>query len=213
MNQEFVQTLFYGNVGLAPEEFTGLAVRYSDPAATNGSHVLDAGGAGSDNSSIWLVGWGDDSLCGIFPKGSKAGLVHEDLGLQTIEVAGGVGGSKMRAYQDHFQWKCGIALKDWRFVVRIGSIDISNLVTKTNAADLVELMIKAQHRMPNMNAGKKFVYYMNRSVFQMLDIQRRDAVIAGGGLIYKDVDGMSVPHFRNIPIKVIDQLTELESLV
>jgi hypothetical protein len=24
MNQEFAQTLFYGNAGLAPEEFTGL---------------------------------------------------------------------------------------------------------------------------------------------------------------------------------------------
>src|SRR5262245_18558993 len=29
MNQEMAQTLFYGNAGLAPEEFTGLSVRYS----------------------------------------------------------------------------------------------------------------------------------------------------------------------------------------
>lgn len=212
MNQEMVSTLFYGNSGLSPEEFTGLSVRYSDPAATNGQNVIDAGGAGSDNSSIWLVGWGAQTVHGIFPKGSKAGLIHEDLGEVTVETTAGIAGTRMRAYQDHWQWKCGIALKDWRYAVRIGSIDISNLVSKSSAADLIELMIKAIHRLPTLGMGKP-VFYMNRSVFQMLDIQRRDDVITGGGLVYKDVDGMMVPTFRGIPIRKVDALTETEAAV
>ena len=81
MNQEMTQTLFYGNSGLSPEEFTGLAPRYSAlTGAGNISHVLNAGGAGSDNASIWLIGWGSQGLFGIYPKGSQAGLVHKDLG-------------------------------------------------------------------------------------------------------------------------------------
>lgn len=212
MNQEMVSTLFYGNSGLAPEEFTGLSVRYSDPLATNGQNVIDAGGAGSDNSSIWLIGWGAQTIHGIFPKGSKAGLIHEDLGEVTVETTAGIAGTRMRAYQDHWQWKCGIALKDWRYAVRIGSIDISNLVSKSSAADLIELMIKAIHRLPTLGMGKP-VFYMNRSVFQMLDIQRRDDVITGGGLVYKDVDGIMVPTFRGIPIRKVDALVETEALV
>lgn len=212
MNQEMASTLFYGNAGLAPEEFTGLSIRYSDPLATNGQNVIDAAGAGSDNSSIWLVAWGAQTIHGIFPKGSKAGLMHEDLGEVTVETSAGVGGTRMRAYQDHFQWKCGVALKDWRYVVRIGSIDISNLVAKSSAADLIELMIKAIHRLPTMGLGKP-VFYMNRTVFQMLDIQRRDDVISGGGLIYADVDGKLVPTFRGIPIRVVDALVETEAAV
>jgi hypothetical protein len=212
MNQEMVSTLFYGNSGLAPEEFTGLSVRYSDPAATNGSNVIDAGGSGSDNSSIWLIGWGAQTVHGIFPKGSKAGLIHEDLGEVTVETTAGIAGTRMRAYQDHWQWKCGIALKDWRYAVRIGSIDISNLVSKSSAADLIELMIKAIHRLPTLGMGKP-VFYMNRSVFQMLDIQRRDDIITGGGLVYKDVDGIMVPTFRGIPIRKVDALVETEALV
>jgi len=212
MNQEFVSTLFYGNSGTAPEEFTGLSIRYSDPTATNGENVLDAGGSGSDNASIWLVGWGENSISGIFPKGSKAGLIHEDLGEVTVEVSAGISGNRMRAYQDHWQWKCGIALKDWRYVVRIGSIDVSNLVAKTSAADLIELMIKAVHRIP-MLAGVKPVFYMNRTLFQMLDIQRRDDVISGGGLSYKDVDGVIVPTFRGIPVRKVDALVENEAAV
>lgn len=212
MNQEMASTLFYGNSGLAAEEFTGLSVRYSDPAAVNGQNVIDAAGAGSDNASIWLVAWGGQTVHGIFPKGSKAGLIHEDLGEVTVETTAGVAGTRMRAYQDHWQWKCGVALKDWRYVVRIGSIDISNLVAKSSAADLIELMIKAIHRLPTMGLGKP-VFYMNRTVFQMLDIQRRDDVVSGGGLIYADVDGKIVPTFRGIPIRKVDALLETEVAV
>jgi hypothetical protein len=210
MNQEMASTLFYGNAGVAPEEFTGLAVRYSDPTATNGSHVLDAGGAGADNSSIWLVVWGGQTVHGIFPKGSKAGLIHEDMGEVTVETTAGIAGTRMRAYQDRWQWKCGIALKDWRYVVRIGSIDISALLTTPDV--IVDFMIQAIHRINNLRLGRP-VFYMNRTVFQQLDIARRDTVIAGGGITFDNVDGKIQYSFRGIPIRVCDALTQTEALV
>lgn len=211
MNQEMASTLFYGNSSVAPEEFTGLAVRYSSLSAANGQNIVSGGGAGSDNSSMWLVVWGAQTCCGIYPKGSKAGLYHEDLGLQTIETSSGIAGTRMRAYQDHFKWKVGIALKDWRYVVRIANIDISNLVAKSSAADLIDLMIKAIHRIPNINMGKP-CFYANRTIVQMLDIQRRDDML-NGGIKYEEVDGKLIPHFRGIPIKKVDALTEAEAVV
>lgn len=213
MNQEMASTLFYGNSGTAPEEFTGLAVRYSAiSGATNGRNVLAGGGSGSDNSSVWLVGWGDQSIYGIFPKNSKAGITHENRGLETVEVTAGVAGSRMLAYRDMWRWKNGIALKDWRYVVRIANVDISALVAKSSAADLTEFMIKAIHRLPNLNIVKP-VFYMNRTCFQMLDIQRRDDVISGGGLTYPVVDGKIIPTFRGIPIRICDALVENEATV
>jgi len=212
MNQEMASTLFYGNSGLAAEEFTGLSVRYSDPAATNGQNVLDAGGSGSDNTSVWLICWGANTVHGIFPKGSKAGLIHEDHGEVTVETTAGIAGQRMRAYQDQWQWKCGVAVRDWRYAVRIGSIDVSNLVAKSSAADLTELMIKAYHRIPTMGMGK-CAFYMNRTVKQMLDIQRRDDVQSGGSLVYNDVDGKLIPSFRGIPVRTVDAILETEALV
>lgn len=212
MNIEMAQTLFYGNSSVSPEEFTGLAPRFSLLSAANGQNIIDAQGSGSDNSSIFLVAWGENTVHGIFPKGSKAGLVHTDKGLVTVETTAGVGGSRMEAYQDKWQWKCGIALKDWRYVVRIANIDISNLVAKSSAADLIELMIKSIHRLPTMKLGKP-VFYMNRSTFQMLDIQRRDDVISGGQLVYDKVDGILMPSFRGIPIRICDALVETEARV
>lgn len=214
MNQEMAQTLIYGNGGTAPEEFTGLAARYASLSASvaSSANVLSGGGTGSDNSSIYLVNWGPQSCFGIFPKGSKAGLSHDDYGEVTVETTAGVGGSRMRAYQERWGWDGGIALKDWRHVVRICNIDISNLVAKSSAADLIELMIKAIHRIPSFKIGKP-AFYLNRTCYEMLDIQRRDDVTAGGQLKYTEVDGVMRPTFRGIPLNKVDALLETEAQI
>jgi len=213
MNQEMASTFFYGNQGVKQEEFSGLSIRYSDVTAQNARCIIDAGGAdGSDNASIWLIGWGENSIHGIFPRGSIAGLVHNNYGEVTVEVTAGVAGSRMRAYQERWQWKAGIALKDWRYVVRIGSIDVSNLVAASGAADLVEAMIKATHRIESLENVRP-VFYMNRTVFAYLDIQRRTDVSGGGQLSYDVVDGRRIAMFRGIPIVVTDALLNTEAPV
>lgn len=217
MNIEMASTLFYGNSGTAPEEFTGLAARYSSLSAANGQNIVSGSGSDAGNqSSIWLICWGPQSIFGIYPKGSKAGLVHNDLGIETVNDANGVAGALMRAYRDQFTWDAGIALKDWRYVVRIANIDISNLVAKSSAADLFDLMIKAIHRLPVGSLGSstmKAAFYMNRTVAQMLDIQTRDDVQTGGQLKYETVDGVARSSFRGIPIRTVDALTETENQV
>jgi hypothetical protein len=212
MGQEKASTLFYGNSSTAPEEFTGLSARYSSLSATNGQNILSAGASGSDNSSVWLIVWGEQTLHGIYPKGSQAGLQHKDLGEQVVETSAAMGGNRMLAFRDQFTWKCGIALRDWRFAARICNIDISALVANSSGADLINLMIKAMHRIPSLTVGKA-AFYMNRSVMQMLDIQKRDAVMSGGQLSYDHVDGKPAMKFRGVPVRVCDALHELETVV
>lgn len=210
MSQEFAATVFYGSTA---DEFFGLSSRYSSTSAANGQNIVKAGGASTDNSSIWLICWAPEKIFGIFPKGLPAGVQHFDHGEVTVENAGGVTGAKMRAYQDRFTFKGGIVVKDWRWAVRIPNIDISNLVTESSAADLSKLMIKAMHRLPSLAGGGKMSFYMNRTVLQMLDIQKRSGVQTGGQLSYSEVDGKPVQTFRGIPVKVCDALLENESLV
>lgn len=210
MSQEVVGTSFYGNAGLSPEEFTGLSPRYSViSGATNRSHILDGGGTSTDNSSIWLIGMGEDGLQGIYPQGSTAGVQHKDLGEDDVVDADG---NTFRAWKDWWCWKPGLVLPDWRHVVRICNIDISNLIAKSSAADLPELMIKATHRLPR-NKQVKYYWYMNRTCLEMLDIQLRDDVGGGGQLKYDVVDGLPVTTFRGIPVRICDQLLETESRV
>lgn len=216
MNQEMVGTMFYGNTGTAPEEFLGLSVRYNDDTAGNGQNIIDGEGATgqTDCSSIWLIGWGPNSVYGIYPKGSQGGLTHEDLGLVTVETSAGIGGNRMRAYQDHWVWKPGIAVADWRYAVRVANIDISALLAKTGTGntDLVEAMIKAYHRIP-FPETVRLGFYMNRTVYQMLNIQRRDDALGGTGISMQDVDGRLTPVFNysQTPIRIVDQLTVAET--
>ena len=213
MDEQMAQTLFYGNANVTPESFTGFSVRFGAiSGAGNAQNVIDAGGTGSVNASIYLVVWGENSVHGIFPKGSKAGLLHEDLGEETVEVTAGVAGSRMRAYRDRWQWKAGIAMRDWRYVVRIANIDTTNLVGITNGANLFTLMIKAIHRIPNIKSGKA-AFYMNRTCFEYLDIQARNAVQTGGQLKYEVVDGEPQHSFRGIPVRKVDQLLVSEARV
>jgi hypothetical protein len=210
MNQEMASTVFYGNGGLSPAEFNGLSVRYGDTTANNSRNIINGGATAgqTDCSSIWLVVWGE-GVHGIFPKGSKAGLEHQDFGETTSETTAGatgtVSGRRLRVYSEQYKWKTGLVLKDWRQVARIGSIDISS-----NSADYIDLMTKAKNRIENLNAGRP-VFYMNRTIAERLELLRRADVIAGGGLTYDMVDGKWEASFRGIPIRVCDSLLETET--
>lgn len=210
MNQEMQSTIIYGNGGLAPEEFTGLSPRYSSSTADNGDNVIKAGGAGADNTSIWLVAWGEETTHGIFPKGSKAGLIHEDYGETTVEVTAGVAGSRMRAFQERYQWKAGIVVKDWRYVVRICNIDVSDLAGGS-PPDLIDAMEQAEEIIPN-SLGRR-VFYCNRRVRRYLRKQVRADVAAGGGLTYENFAGKPTLMFGSTPIRRVDAILNTEALV
>ncbi len=222
MNQEFAQTLFYGNSGTNPEEFTGFAPRYSSLTATNGQNILDAGGTGSDMSSVWLIGWGENTVCGIFPKGSMAGILHEDLGLDTVEVTAGIAGSRMRAYRDRWQWKGGIALKDWRYVVRIANIDTSELAGLSGAQELTDatflpkLMSRAIDRLPSIG-NNRMAFYANRTIMSLLRVaaqEKSNSVLAiqpGFNQFGERIQsGLTV---LGVPLRMCDQLTITETQI
>jgi hypothetical protein len=214
MSQEFASKVFSGNAATTPEEFDGLNKRYASSSGNSADNVILGGGSGADNSSIWLIVWGPNTVHGFYPKGSKAGLEHRNHGEGIVETTAGIAGTRMVAYRDQFIWKCGLAVRDWRAAARICNIDISALVAQSSAADLFTLMKKAYHRIHNLNAGRA-VWYMNRTVFQELDIQadRGNISTSGGGIYYQNIEGRIQSVFRGIPVHVCDALPEDESLV
>lgn len=206
MAQKFATTFWYGNAGTDPEQFTGMSTRYGLRSAANGDNIVDAGGTGSDNSSIWFLGMGE-GVSGIYPKGSQAGLQHEDLGVQEAFDASGY---RFRALIDWYQWKCGIMTKDWRNNVRIANIDISNMVAQSGQAVITTQLIKAVARLYEKRGVK---IYMNRTILQYLELEQRAAVSVGGQLSYDVIDGLPVTSFRGIPIRISDSLLETEARV
>jgi len=216
MNQQFVSTLFYGNVFANPGTFLGFAPRYGAiSGAVNQQNIISLGGAGSTNTSIWIIGWAEDTVCGIFPKGTMAGLSHEDYGLQTVQaqVAGGAVGMTsgfMRAYQDRFVWEPGVAVRDWRYVVRIANINVPNLVTNTTAPDLINALSRSLDRFPSLK-GVRPVIYMNRTIYSFLRLQGANksaaAVTVMPGLNQFELG------FEGVPIRRVDQILNTEAQI
>jgi len=211
MNQTMASTLFYGNPASDPKQFLGLATRYSSTSAGNGQNILKGGGSGSANTSIYLVVWGENSVFCPFPKGSKAGLIHEDLGLNTVWDSNQ---ARYQAYRTHYQWKNGLVVKDWRYVVRIANIDTT--ITNNNlAADLIALMSRALDRIPNLAMGRP-VFYMNRTVYSILRLQALNksnyALSVEKGLTQFGT-AASWLSFNGVPLRRVDQLLNTESTV
>lgn len=211
MSQEMADSLFYATETTEPEAFTGLAPRYNSLAAANAENIIDAGGTGTDNSSIWLVGWGPNTVHGIIPKGSKAGLQMKDLGEVTIENVDGAGG-RMQAYRTHYRWDAGLTVRDWRYVVRIANIDKSLLVKDAaTGADLTDLMVLAEERVPNLS-NARFVWYVPRNIRGWL---RRQLInkTKNSTLTQENQAGKMVTMFDGIPVKRVDALAADEARV
>ena len=209
MNQNLANTLFYGDTSTTPQRFTGLAPRFNSKAAENGQNIIDAGGTGNDLTSIWLCVWGPNTLHGIYPKGSKAGLVIRDLGEDTVKDAEG---GEYQAYRTHYKWDAGLTLRDWRYVVRIANINWQQLTKDAQAgADLIDLMTQAIELLPNANMGRA-VFYVNRKVRSFLRRQIANKV-AGSTLTMEQVAGKHVVSFDGIPVKRSDALLLSEAQV
>lgn len=209
MGQEMAQTLFYGNEGTEPEAFTGLAPRYNSKSAENADNIIDAGGSGSDNTSIWLCVWGNQTGHGIYPKGSLAGLQMTDKGQVTVENVDGNGG-RMEAYRTHYRWDCGLTIRDWRYFVRIANVDVSDLDTLANTKNIINWMIQASERIPELGKGRA-AFYMNRRIREKLRLGILEKVSTN--LTWETVAGERVMTFDDIPVRRTDALVNTESRV
>lgn len=209
MGQEMASTLFYGNEGTEPEAFTGLAPRYNSKSAQNADNIIDAGGAGSDNTSIWLCVWGPQTGFGIYPKGSTAGLQMTDKGQVTVENVDGNGG-RMEAYRTHYRWDAGLTIRDWRYFVRIANIDVSDLDTVANTKNLINWMIQASERIPELGKGRA-AFYMNRRLREKLRLGILEKI--SSNLSWENIAGERVMTFDDIPVRRCDALVNTEARV
>ena len=223
------ETFFYGDTDVNPERFMGLVPRYSilsDDEDNIGYNIIDAGGTGGDNTSIWFVNYSDQTTHMIYPKGqskrktgkegeSYVGITHRDMSPNgSVELTAEDGG-KYLGYQDWFKAKMGLVVRDWRYNVRIANIDKSVIANMGNenytGPDLINEMIRAYNRIEDMDTGKNCIY-VNRDVLTAIDlnIANKKTVAAFN---WGEIEGKRVRMFREIPVKLCDAILNTEERV
>lgn len=224
MSQEMATGMFYHDTATTPEKFKGLAARFNvyntnpgDPTKPHvANQVIHGGGAGSDNTSIWFVTWGDHATSLLYPKGTKAGVSIADKGEEAVKDGNGLTYyAKVTTFEHHL----GAFVKDWRYNARVANIDVSDM--RAGTVDLWALMRKAYYRLQSrrLNAQtSRIAIYMNRDVLEILDAQSSDrALVAANpnytGLGHAQVEGKEVRTYRGIPIREVDAILNTEALV
>ncbi len=209
-NNKAARYMIYGNTQAEPQAFLGLAPRYNDKSAESGANIVDAGGTGSTNTSIWFVTWGEMTTHLLYPKGSVAGFQHKFLGQQTARAENG---GDFEAYRDHFKWDIGMSVRDWRANARIANIDVTALTRDgATGANIIDLMIDAMYRIDNPEQGEgRTVIYANRTIQTWLHKQAMNS--KNVNLTIGEYGGKKIPEFLGVPIKRNDAILNTEARV
>lgn len=210
ISHELASVMIYGDTATDPEKFTGLAARYNDTTADNGNQIVDAGGTGSDNTSVWFVTWGEQTCHLLYPEGSELGIRRKDKGVETKENSDG---SLYEVYREKFGMDVGMSVRDWRGISRVANIDISALTSDAaTGANLIDLMIDAYYQLDNPGmANGNCVIYCSRTIAKFLHKQAMNKTNVE--LTLEEFAGRKVPMFLGHPIRRMDALLETEAQV
>lgn len=215
--QEVQRVYFYGDARLEPDKFHGLSPRYSTLANPT---VVNGGGSGSDNMSMWFVTHGVGKTQLIYPKGTMGGISREDKGEHpAVDVNGNTYFAKIEEFRQHV----GLAIGDARWNARICNIDVSAaLAGSVNLFGLLRSAYYKMQRRRNMNIKNggmvspgNTVIYMNRTALEVLDLLGTNAGASDNfvRLVPKEIEGREVMTWRGIPIRETDGLVNNEALV
>ncbi|GAA0623298.1 major capsid protein [Thalassospira tepidiphila] len=206
MTQKVAELLGYGNNTLNKKEFHGFAPRYPYKDSPN---VVDAGGSGSNCASMYAVVWGVDAACGIFPKGTKAGIEEKDLGEYD---AYDENGDPYRVVGDEYKWFPGLTVKDWRCVSRVCNIDVTKLDLSPGDSGYIDLRkatIKAKNKIPGTKRSR-MIWYCPEPVMSMLEMQAGDP--KNVHLRYGEwQDSKNVLFLHGRPVRQVDALLTTET--
>lgn len=216
ISQTMASAFFYEDTATNPKAFKGLGARFNNTTGQSGKQIVNAGGTGTDNTSIWFVTWGDNQCHLLYPENSQAGLKREDKGEQRVMDQDG---NPYYVQEELFSWHMGTSVRDWRYVTRIANIDVSQLADGN--VDIYRFMRQAHYRNRGrrIKAGRMAIY-CNSDVMEALDAAGTGSVNTSAGhsvdklrIRPMEVQGKEVMAYRSIPIREVDAILNTEAQV
>lgn len=219
MAQELVTAMFYHNSATDVRLPKGLGARYGVKATSGaGNQIVDAGGTGSDNTSIWMVEWGYDGVSVIYPDGTTGGITRENKGEQRVPDAAG---NPYFVEEELFRCHVGFSVGDWQRVVRIANVDVSDI--KAGSVDLYKFMRQGYYKMKSRRVNKimdqkapgRIAIYCNRDVLEALDgLATNDGTTDNfTRLKMGEIEGKEVLTYRGMPLRETDALLNTEARI
>jgi len=219
MAQELMTAMFYHDPDSNPKYPMGLGARFGQLGTSGAANqVIDAGGSGSDNTSIWFVEHGYSGLSVIYPKGTPAGMQRKNRGSQMVTDANG---DPYFVEMEEFRTHVGFSIGDWQRVVRIANIDVSDM--QAGSVDLYKWMRKGYYKLKNRRVSKvmnqespgRVSIYCNRDVLEALDALGTNDGASDSFIRLRpqEIQGREVMTYRGMPIRETDAILNTEAEV
>jgi hypothetical protein len=214
LSKQATTAMFYENELTNPERITGLSAHYSTVStatAASAENVIDCGGTGSDNMSIWMLDLGEGKIAGLLPEGGRTGVQRGGRRLVDVQDAVGIAGATFEAYKETLTWQLGLVVEDWTCGVRLCNIDSSDLVANAGAqADLWVKIIQGLEKLSADSDGRKIIV-MNRRAKTWLRIQALSK--SAYQTTFETVGGKPVTMIDGIPVVTCDALVNTEARI
>lgn len=174
LNNDMVKAMFKASIKNHPASFDGLEARYNsmDPKISpNYRQVIDCGGKGDNLTSMWVVGWGLNTVFGLYPQRSTLGIKVEPRGLVRVNDPNGY---PIYGDETQYEWSFGLGIKDRRAVVRLANINVDDLLNAQGVGsvdlsapksnNMLTYLQRALAMLPRSN-NMRIGIYANRDVF------------------------------------------------
>lgn len=219
MSQDLMTALFYYDSATNVRHPKGLGARFGKLATSGaGAQIIDAGGVGSDNTSIWMVEWGYDGLSVIHPAGTVGGIQRENKGQQRVLDTNG---NPYYVEEELFRCHVGYSLGDWQRVSVVRNIDVSEV--QAGNVDLYKFLRKAYYKMKSRRVNKvmdqkapgRIAVYCNRDILEALDALGTNAGANDNftRLRPMEIQGKEVLGYRGFPLRETDAILNTEARV
>lgn len=215
--QEVSSSVWYSDVNVNGKKFHGLGARYN---TLDNPNVIDGGGIGSDNTSIWMVTHGDMHTSLITPEGVTAGVTQEDMGRQRVLDGDG---NPYYVLEEKFEQHVGLTVRDWRATGRVANIDVSDALAGT--VDVYGLLRSLYY---SLNGRRQYKYdkdgqpqqgrtvlYMNKAMLEVLDMLGTNNGASDSFIRLRpmELQGQEVMSYRGMPIREDDSILVTEAAI
>lgn len=200
IGQTQASRFFYGNNAADPDQMTGLAPRMS---TVNNNTVISNGGSGANLTSIYLVQPGRDTVFGIFPTGSSAGLDVQDKGL--VRNQDDTSGKVRWLYETQFKLQFGLVVRDQRSIGRVANIKATGSTYLFDWEAVIDVQTQMKLNTPT-------VCYVSRRIWAQI---LKEALNKPNNLLnMQNVfgDGM-IPTLNGMPVRLSEAISESETAI
>jgi hypothetical protein len=218
-------TLFYGSIAQNPGAFNGLSTRFNNLESypngdTSGVFLPNVWNGGSTTGpccSAWMIQFSEDTVYGIYPPNTPAGLSVRDLGENSRQLAaqtGSVGDVyQYQVLETLLTWYMGIQIADECCVQRIANINPVGFSGPNGFDENIFIQAKNNLRRPD---GPNTVIFVNRQLKSQIDIRAVSQKInayTNFNIDGTDVWGRTVTTFQGIPIYTAEKLLSTETVL